>query len=437
MRDHPGGPDVLLDTAGTDATEAYEDVGHSEDANSLLETYLIGTLKGTPTHTRPKTVRVAVQQPGPQEPEAPKHSASSLINFAFATASIGGAAFSLYLFFTAHGNRGLHEPFLKVLPHWTPGIRLSGWELPRGGFTNGFTAASIFFGAITGVTGSKLSKLIQIDSDFAKYPQHIKSRGVIKSNPHLEKGFLDPKVYKSLPLVRKDTSSPNVYRFVFQLPSLNDAIGIPIGQHVAIKATINGEAVSRSYTPTSNNVDRGLLELVIKCYPDGLLTGQYLEKIQIGERVEFRGPKGAMRYNKGICKKIGMIAGGTGITPMYQLIRAICEDDRDTTEISLIYANRSEEDILMRRELETFARDYPKNLKIWYMLDLPPPQWSYGSGYVTPVVMQEKLPGPSPDTKIMLCGPPGMVNAAKKGLGSMGFQTPSAVAKMSDQIFCF
>jgi NAD(P)H-flavin reductase len=79
-----------------------------------------------------------------------------------------------------------------------------------------------------------------------------------------------------------------------------------------------------------------------------------------------------MRYKKGLCKKIGMIAGGTGITPMYQLIRAICEDDTDTTEISLIYANRAEEDILLKHELETFAAAYPQNLKIWYMLDTPP-----------------------------------------------------------------
>jgi cytochrome-b5 reductase len=132
-----------------------------------------------------------------------------------------------------------------------------------------------------------------------------------------------------------------------------------------------------------------------------------------------------------------MIAGGTGITPMYQLIRAICEDDTDTTEISLIYANRSEEDILLREKLERFAQNYPKNLKIWYMLDIPPQKWKYGKGYVTPEVMADKLPGPSPDTKMMLCGPPGMVNAIKKALESLGFQAAGSVTKMTDQTLCF
>ncbi len=41
----PGGEEVLLEHAGGDATEAFEDVGHSEDARELLNTYLIGNLK--------------------------------------------------------------------------------------------------------------------------------------------------------------------------------------------------------------------------------------------------------------------------------------------------------------------------------------------------------------------------------------------------------
>jgi cytochrome-b5 reductase len=132
-----------------------------------------------------------------------------------------------------------------------------------------------------------------------------------------------------------------------------------------------------------------------------------------------------------------MVAGGTGITPMYQLIRAICENDTDTTEVSLIYANRSEADILLREELERFARQYPKNFKLWYLLDSAPEGWTYGTGYVDQNVLTAQLPAPSPDTKMMLCGPPGMVNATKKNLVAMGFEKPGVVSKMTDQIFCF
>jgi cytochrome-b5 reductase len=265
----------------------------------------------------------------------------------------------------------------------------------------------------------------------------MRAKKVIRVDPHLTRGVLEPQTYQRLPLVEKTELATNVYRFVFALPTQTSVLGLPIGQHVAIRANINGTTVTRSYTPTSNNTDRGRIELVVKCYPDGQLSGQYLAHLELGDEVEFRGPKGSMRYSKGLCKKIGMVAGGTGITPMYQLIRAICENDTDTTEVSLIYANRSEADILLRAELERFARLYPKNFKLWYLVDTAPEGWAYGSGYVDQEVLKARLPGSAEDTKIMLCGPPGMVNATKKNLVAMGFAKPGVVAKMSDQIFCF
>ncbi|CAG8060248.1 unnamed protein product [Penicillium olsonii] len=434
VRDHPGGADVLVDVAGGDATAAYEDVGHSEDANEILETYLVGTVKDAQQFVQPKTVRVIQQSsPSTERPKSTFSAARSLASVATALTATG----LIYIFSKNH--RALSNLATTCSPStWrVTGVHVPLPEFLRGGFASGFAAATLACTIVGGSLASKLSAFTKIDAGFTKYRPHIKASVVKKQNPHNAKGFLQPKSYKTLPLVKKDQLSSNVFRFVFQLPNPRDVVGLPIGQHVAIKATINGATVSRSYTPTSNNLDAGILELVIKCYPDGLLTGQYLASLEVGDLVEFRGPKGGMKYHDGLCKKIGMIAGGTGITPMYQLIRAICEDDRDTTEISLIYANRSEEDILLRRELETFARAYPRNFKLWYMLDHPSEGWEYGKGYVTAEVMSARLPGPAPDTKIMLCGPPGMVNASKKSLVAAGFEAPGAVAKMTDQIFCF
>ncbi|PYH81780.1 hypothetical protein BO82DRAFT_414587 [Aspergillus uvarum CBS 121591] len=435
VRDHPGGPEVLMDVAGLDATEAYEDVGHSEDADEILEAYLIGTLKDAQERVRPQTVRL-IQSTSPAPPTAPRK-AGSITPVALTIFSIGGAAVTLYFGSHLHTTLPARWPALPELRSILPSLQSPDARSTSGGFYTGFAAATGLATLVGSLVASKLSQMTQIKSGFTNYPAYIKCRPRIRSNPHLVKGFLDPKEYKGLPLVRKEELAPNVYRFVLQLPNPQEVIGLPIGQHVAIRANVDGKTVSRSYTPTSNNLDRGVLELVIKCYPDGLLTGRYLAHLEIGQEIQLRGPKGAMKYTPGLCKRIGMIAGGTGITPMYQLIRAICEDPTDLTEISLIYANRTEDDILLRRQLDGFAQQYPRNLQIWYMLDTPPKAWAFGSGYVTAEIMKERLPASGPDTKVMLCGPPGMVNASKKALVSLGFQAPGAVAKMSDQIFCF
>ena len=114
---------------------------------------------------------------------------------------------------------------------------------------------------------------------------------------------------------------------------------------------------------------------------------QYLEAMNIGDAIDFRGPNGLLIYegsgNFAIrkdkksdpeskkVKKVSMIAGGSGITPMLQVIAAVFADSNDNTELALLYANQSEGDILVRQELEAYQKEYPNQFKLWYTLDRP------------------------------------------------------------------
>lgn len=88
-----------------------------------------------------------------------------------------------------------------------------------------------------------------------------------------------------------------------------------------------------------------------------------------------------MIYGRG-CSTDDLISclytGGTGITPMYQVLQAIMNDPHDKTEVSLLSANQTEDDILLRDELEMMASDRPSTLKLWYTLDRPQEGWKYG-----------------------------------------------------------
>ncbi|KAI9759350.1 MAG: hypothetical protein M4579_002408 [Chaenotheca gracillima] len=55
--EHPGGEEVLLDVGGQDATEAFEDVGHSDEAREVLEGLLVGNLKRMPGDPAPTTAK--------------------------------------------------------------------------------------------------------------------------------------------------------------------------------------------------------------------------------------------------------------------------------------------------------------------------------------------------------------------------------------------
>lgn len=387
--------------------------------------YLQGVLKDANQSARPQAVKVIRKGPVAVVEKSPS---SALQKTGItATLALGGAGLILGF------RNGLPKMQLQLsLPKNLPSLSFSG----ENGFLKGFILASVLSGAIGATIASKIAKAAAINSGFLRYPPHMKF-----ASPPVRHttGFLTPNVYKSLPLIKKEVLGEGLVRLTFELPTPTTVLGLPTGQHVAIKASVGDQMVTRSYTPTSNNHDLGKLVLVMRIYSDGLLTGGFIDKLSVGDEVEFRGPKGAMRYRKGWAKKIGMIAGGTGITPMYQLIRAICEDEKDTTEISLVYANRSEEDILIRQEMERFAKNYPKNLKIWYMLDKYSDDWKFGKGFITKDVLSERMPAPSDDssTKVLICGPPPMVNGCKKNLVELGWKAPGAVSKMADDIFCF
>lgn len=99
-----------------------------------------------------------------------------------------------------------------------------------------------------------------------------------------------------------------------------------------------------------------------------------------------------------------MIAGGTGITPMLQIIRAALKNPLDRTKLSLIYANVNYEDILLKKELDELAEKYPKRFTVYYVLNNPPEGWTGGVGFVSKQQIEEKLPPTDSNIKILLCG---------------------------------
>jgi cytochrome-b5 reductase len=128
--------------------------------------------------------------------------------------------------------------------------------------------------------------------------------------------------------------------------------------------------------------------------------------LNIGDSIRVKGPKGQFKYSPTLSREIGMIAGGTGITPMLQIIRAALNNPADRTRLALIYANVNPEDILLKTELDALVLANPHRFKVYYVLNNPPPAWNGGAGFVTKEHIQTHMPPTSEDIKILLCGEP-------------------------------
>lgn len=265
-------------------------------------------------------------------------------------------------------------------------------------------------------------------------PRAPKQKTTLKSDQFIE-----------LKLAKKIIVSHDTRIFRFALPSESHVLGLPIGKHVMVQANVKGTDVQRAYTPISSDDDKGFVDLMVKVYragvhpkfPDGGVMSQHMDSLREGvDGLKFRGPTGRFEYigrgkvtirgTEQRVKHLNMIGGGTGITPLLQVIRAVLKDPQDTTKISLIFANQTEEDILLRPELEECAKD--PRVSVWYTLDRAPEKWAYSQGFISEAMIAEHLSPSTPETLVLMCGPPPMIQfACKPNLEKLGFASSSFV----------
>lgn len=118
------------------------------------------------------------------------------------------------------------------------------------------------------------------------------------------KTLLDPNEKYMLPLIEREKISHDTLRFRFGLPSDEHVLGLPVGQHIHLIATINEELVIRAYTPVSSDDDVGYVDLVIKVYhrdvnpkfPNGGKMSQFVNELKLGDKIAFKGPTGKLQY---------------------------------------------------------------------------------------------------------------------------------------------
>ncbi|CAN6457240.1 unnamed protein product [Victoria cruziana] len=229
---------------------------------------------------------------------------------------------------------------------------------------------------------------------------------------------LNPEKWIKFKLQEKVSFNHNTYLFRFHFDP-HAKLGLDVASCILTRAPFGNDAegsvkyVTRPYTPISDPDAKGYFDLLVKVYPEGKIS-RHLASLEPGDLVEVKGPIEKLRYSPNMKRHIGMIAGGTGITPMLQIIEAILKDPTDNTQVSLIYANISPDDILLKRKLDILSASHP-NFKVFYTVDNPSKNWKGGSGYISKEMILKGLPCPSDDTLILVCGPPGMMKHISGG----------------------
>lgn len=242
-------------------------------------------------------------------------------------------------------------------------------------------------------------------------------------------------VWQRLKMVKRDVITHDTRLFRFALADNETYLGLPIGKHIKLRfwSEAEKEMIVRPYTPISHSEDDvGYFELLIKIYPKGRM-GNYLDELPLNSDVEVCGPTGRIEYDQighftvqrprnplsFEVKHINMIAGGTGITPCYQVMQQILRDAEDNTKIALIFGNVSVDDILLQNELKKIST--LSNVHVYFTVDKAEISvWDGGIGYVTTEMIKNNLYPPSLNTANILCGPPPMMKILRKTLINIG-----------------
>ncbi|KAI4274564.1 MAG: hypothetical protein L6R38_006065 [Xanthoria sp. 2 TBL-2021] len=253
-----------------------------------------------------------------------------------------------------------------------------------------------------------------------------------------EPTFLRSRAWRTAPLHSKQIISSDTRVFTFRLAHEGQTVGLPIGQHLMIRLRdpVSREAIIRSYTPISDPQTTGYLDVLVKVYFDttaakGGRMSQALDALPIGHGVDFKGPIGKFEYlGHGLCtiggterrvRKFVMICAGSGVTPIFQVFRAVMKDRSDPTTCTVLNGNRLVEDILCKEDLDALAKGNEDRANVLYTLTKAADEWQGLRGRIDGKLVEKHCPRDE-ESLVLICGPEALEKAIHIALRQQGWE---------------
>nr|WP_321235906.1 FAD-binding oxidoreductase [uncultured Psychroserpens sp.] len=224
--------------------------------------------------------------------------------------------------------------------------------------------------------------------------------------------------------IYKETEDTSVV--TFEIPSqLQEVFKFRQGQHLTLKADINGEDVRRSYSLCSSPIEHQW-KVAVKLIPGGKFSTYINDIIKKGDHLEVMAPSGTfgVPVKPEAQKNYLFFAAGSGITPVLSMIKTHLKAESNST-CKLFYVNKTAKSIIFKEELEQLRNTYFGRLEIYYFLTKERRDIELFNGRFDDEKMQvlTKTFIDIPDTsEVFLCGPEKMVNYVSEYLINAGLQ---------------
>jgi ferredoxin-NADP reductase/sterol desaturase/sphingolipid hydroxylase (fatty acid hydroxylase superfamily) len=194
------------------------------------------------------------------------------------------------------------------------------------------------------------------------------------------------------------------------------------GQHLTIKVNIKGETFYRTFSISSIPNKDNFLTLTIKKIKVGKVTNYLAENIKVGDTLEVTAPSGQFYLNTEPAnqKHYAMIAGGSGITPIYSMIGTILKFE-PKSKITLLYANRNSGSIIFKEKIEQWTKEFSTQLEVKHFFSEEENPQNAVKAYITRISLEEIINHFGKNKlDFYLCGPEMMTNKLIEDLTYLG-----------------
>lgn len=218
--------------------------------------------------------------------------------------------------------------------------------------------------------------------------------------------------------------TPRVSSLYFDIPGWQGHLA---GQHVDVRLTAeDGYVAERSYSIASAPEDQRVA-LTVERLDDGEVSPYLVGELQVGDRIELRGPIGGFFvWTAEDSRPLLLIGGGSGVVPLMAMLRHRARAG-GKTPARLLYSSRTRADVIYREELDRLA-DSGDGLDVFHTLTREKPAgWNGYTRRVDQAMMQEVAWPKEQDPAVFICGPTSFVEAAATLLVGMGY--PPATIK--------
>jgi len=216
--------------------------------------------------------------------------------------------------------------------------------------------------------------------------------------------------------IRAET--PGVNSFTLELPSWR---AHRAGQHYDVRLTAaDGYQAQRSYSIASPPSRAGEVDLTIERIADGEVSPYFHDVIEVGDRVELRGPIGGyFAWEPPLGGPLLLVAGGSGVVPLMAILR-----ERASAEArppaALLYSSRTFDDVIYREELDALAAADAGLRVIHTLTRAQPPDWTGHARRIDRAMLAEAIAAAGAEPLAYICGPTLLVEAAANGLVELG-----------------